>query len=68
MLNHLTFFMPMFPPYRNQSIDLQCKSIDWFLYEGKVGMKKVKVKSKDLKGRTFEQWIQQTIICFNNYL
>ena len=23
-----------FPPYRNQSIDLQCKSIDWFLYDG----------------------------------
>ena len=47
---------------------LVCYSIDWFLYEGKVSMKKVKVKSKDLKGTTFEQWIQQTIICFNNYL
>ena len=24
-----------FPSYRNQSIDLQCKLIDWFLYDGK---------------------------------
>ena len=23
------------PSYRNQSIDLRCKSIDWFLYDGK---------------------------------
>ena len=23
----------MFPIYRNQSIDLYCKSIDWFLYD-----------------------------------
>ena len=32
----------MFPAYRNQSIDLQCKSIDWFLFEGNIDMKKVK--------------------------
>ena len=32
----------MFPSYRNQSIDLQCKLIDWFLYEGNIDMKKVK--------------------------
>ena len=38
----VTFFMPMFPAYRNQSIDLQCTSIDWFLYERNIGMKKVK--------------------------
>ena len=25
--------------YRNQSIDLLCKSIDWFLYEGNIGIK-----------------------------
>ena len=24
----------MFPIYRNQSIDLQRKSVDWFLYDG----------------------------------
>ena len=33
----------MFPSYRNQSINLHCKSIDWFLYEGNIGMKKVKI-------------------------
>ena len=27
----------MFPSYRNQSIDLHSKSIDWFLYEDKTG-------------------------------
>ena len=26
--------MPELPSYRNQSIDLHIKSIDWFLYEG----------------------------------
>ena len=41
-LRQWTFFMPMLPAYRNQSIDLQCTSIDWFLYEGNIGMKKVK--------------------------
>ena len=37
----LTFLIPMFPAYRNQSIDSQCKSIVWFLYEQNNGMKKV---------------------------
>ena len=26
----------MLPSYRNQSIDLLCKSMDWFLYEGNI--------------------------------
>ena len=30
----LTYQVPVLPPYRNQSIDLLCKSIDWFLHEG----------------------------------
>ena len=30
----LTQYVPVFPSYRNQSIDLLRKSIDWFLYEG----------------------------------
>ena len=25
------------PPYRNQSIDFLCISIDWFIYEGENG-------------------------------
>ena len=29
--------MPVLTSYRNQSIDLLCKSIDWFLYEGNTG-------------------------------
>ena len=29
--------MPVLPSDRNQSIDLLCKSINWFLYEGKTG-------------------------------
>ena len=32
----------MFPSYRNQSVDLQSKSTDWFLYDGNIGRKKVK--------------------------
>ena len=30
--------MPVLPSYRNQSIDLHSKSIDWFLYEGNTGI------------------------------
>ena len=37
--------MPVLPSYRNQSIDLLCKSIDWFLYDGNTGFEWVKRKS-----------------------
>ena len=30
----LTHQVPVLPSYRNQSIDLLCKSMDWFLYKG----------------------------------
>ena len=33
----LTLQQPTFPSYRNQSVDLQSKSTDWFLYEGNIG-------------------------------
>ena len=33
----LTHSVPLLPSYRNQSIDVLCKSIDWFLYEGNTG-------------------------------
>ena len=36
--------MPKLPSYRNQSIDLQSKSIDWFLYEGNTGNSGIKFK------------------------
>ena len=32
----------MFHSYRNQSIDLQCKSINWFLYKENISMEKFK--------------------------
>ena len=33
----LTHKVSVLPSYRNQSIDLHSKSIDWFLYEGNTG-------------------------------
>ena len=30
--------MPVLPSYKNQSIDLHSKSIDWFLNEGNTGI------------------------------
>ena len=32
----------MFLSYRNQSVDLQIKSTDWFLYDGNIGRQRVK--------------------------
>ena len=34
----LTHEIPVLLSYRNQSIDLRSKSIDWFLYEGNTGI------------------------------
>ena len=34
--------MPVLPSYKNKSIDLLCKSMDWFLYEGNTGISWVK--------------------------
>ena len=30
--------MPVLPSYRNKSIDLNSKSVDWFLYDGNTGI------------------------------
>ena len=38
----LTLQRPMFPSYRNQSVDLLYKSTDWFLYDGNIGRYRVK--------------------------
>ena len=35
--------MPVLPPYRNQSLDLLCKSIHWFLYKRNNGTEWVKL-------------------------
>ena len=34
MFNLLIARLPVLPSYRNLSIDLLCKSLDWFLHEG----------------------------------
>ena len=36
----------MFPSYRNQSVNLQSKSTDWFLYDRNIG--RLRVKFHDL--------------------
>ena len=36
---HLTHFRAFFSSYRNQSIDLLSKSIDWSLHDGNIGLK-----------------------------
>ena len=36
----------MFQSFRNQSVDLLCKSTDWFLYDGNIGRQKVKSSEK----------------------
>ena len=38
--------MPVLPSYRNQSVDLLPKSIDWFLCEGNIGTQWVKAQLK----------------------
>ena len=39
--------MPVLPSYRNHSIDLHSKSIDWLLYEGSTNILLIKVGSQD---------------------
>ena len=52
----------MFPSYRNQSVDLQSKSTDCFLYAGNIGRQRVnreKTKYSDF----------QTILqCLNKFM
>ena len=37
LLLYFNHQVPVLPPYRNQSIDLQSKLVDWFPYEGNTG-------------------------------
>ena len=46
----LTHQMPVLSSYRNQSIDLHSKSIDWFLYEGNTGISWVNVRKLSSHG------------------
>ena len=41
----------MFLSYRNQSVDLQSKSTDWFLHDGNIGRYKVNLRD-NLAGKT----------------
>ena len=40
----LTLSRPMLPSYRNLSVDLLCRSTDWFLYDGNIGLQNVKLR------------------------
>ena len=42
----------MFPSYRNQSVDLQSKSTNWFLYERKLRVKQNQSERLFLDGDT----------------
>ena len=51
----LTYVRPWFLSNRNQQIHLQCKSIDWFLYDGKIDLKWVKLKDFRIT-LTYSSW------------
>ena len=54
----------MLPLYRNQSIDLLCKSIDWFLFEGNTGTNVFTEEiNNDLK--RISEWAYQWKMTFN---
>ena len=36
----------MLSSYRNQSVDLQRKPTDWFLYDGNIGCSRVKTQER----------------------
>ena len=44
----------MFPSYRNQSVDLLCKSTDWFLYNGNIGRKGLRQLVKRVLRQCYE--------------
>ena len=43
----LKHFRLMLKSYRNQLIDLYSKSIDWFLYDDNIGLKRVEKASSE---------------------
>ena len=55
--------MTVLPSYRNHSIDLLCKSIDWFLYECNTGINRSNTSSRKssrfIAGKKYD-------ICFCN--
>ena len=59
--------MPVLPSYRNQSIDLLCKSIDWFLCEGNTGLVEW-VNRIETNKRTFAQSLISRVVEANVYV
>ena len=61
--------MPFLPSYRNQSIDLHSKSIDWFVFEGNIGkMFQKKRKAPVPKSLYKERFIRCFSVNFANFL
>ena len=53
----------MFSSYRNQSVDLQSKSTDWFLYDWNIVREKVKDKPKFMS----QQSLYSRSFCFHTW-
>ena len=56
--------MPVLPSYGNQSIDLLCKSIDWFLYEGTLELNGLICYWELRIIKNFEDSVVRILICF----
>ena len=52
-LYHFNSFVKEVPSYRNQSIDLLCKSMDWFLYDRDLRHKIIKCLSTFVTGEMY---------------
>ena len=62
--------MPVLPSYRNQSVDLLPKSIDWFLCEGNIGTQWVKAQLKQTSFRKIKKIsyvVKVTFLLYSEY-
>ena len=50
-------FMTEVPRYRNQSIDLLSKSVDWFLYDRDLRHERVKWKNSEVSGDWYRYFL-----------
>ena len=64
--SHRAFNDQCSPSHRNQSIDLQCKSIDWFLYDGEHWS--LLGKQRNRKVITFSKGNRHTAVRYNYLL
>ena len=51
---HISLHFWIFPSYRHQSIDLQCKSFGWCLYDGNVDLKWINTLTLEVSVFSFE--------------